>query len=235
MELRFAAGLLACLLMAPAGLAQEGTPGDAQGDAPPKDEVAAPGTDDVSASPLTPPYAVDVQRGMRLVLARDFDGAIDTLRQAIKRDPQRPEAHYYMGVAQGMQNEPKEAIGSFETAARMARDDRAWKARALVAVAWMVERIGAQRPELAEGAGPKVARINEPQLARARDAWERVRQLADADGPRDPIIDTAVSVATERQRAIDEVLATEERTVPVRQRIADREKQKAEEEAKDGK
>jgi hypothetical protein len=100
-----------------------------------------------------------------------------------------------------------------------------------VAIAWTLEQVAAVRPEVGADAGPEAPRINEPRLARARDAWQRVRQLA-TEATGEPIVGTAVSVAVERQRVIDEVIATEGRTVDVRKRIAAREQVKAEEEAK---
>jgi tetratricopeptide (TPR) repeat protein len=186
---------------------------------------------DAADAPGTPPYFVKVQAGIRQVLGRDLDGAVGTFREAVQLDPRRPDAHYHLGVVRRMQGEHSEAIDSFETAARMAKEDAAWRVRALVAIAWTLEQVAAVRPEVGADARPEAPRINEPQLARARDAWQRVRQLA-TEATGEPIVGTAVSVAVERQRVIDEVIATEGRTVDVRKRIAAREQEKAEEEAK---
>jgi tetratricopeptide (TPR) repeat protein len=186
---------------------------------------------DAADAPGTPPYFVKVQAGIRQVLGRDLDGAVGTFREAIQLDAKRPDAHYHLGVVRRMRGEHSEAIDSFETAVRMAKDDAAWRVRALVAIAWTLEQVAAVRPEVGADARPEAPRINEPRLARARDAWQRVRQLAN-EATGEPIVGTAVSVAVERQRVIDEVIATEGRTVDVRKRIAEREQVKAEEEAK---
>jgi tetratricopeptide (TPR) repeat protein len=241
MTFRWTAALLACLAVASVGRADHhSAPEDAPADAPAADaqDAADEGAADEGAAaksardmagPRTPPYAIKLQEGIRLVLAHDVEAAATAFREAIKMDPRRPEPHYHLGVVQRMQGELRSAIDSFEAAARMAREDRPWQARALAAIAWTIERIAAQRPDLPEDADAKASRVNEPQLARAREAWQRVRDLAAEGG--EPLLATAAATAEGRQKAIDALLSLEERTAPVRERIAERETVRAEEEA----
>lgn len=239
--------LFASLLAVPAALAQdhEAKPPEAQ--APSQGQAKKPasqaqaggqaaqgGASDTvpGAGPNTPPYAVKVQAGIRKVLAQDLDGAVATFRQAIEMDPNAPQAHYFMGAALRAKGQLKEAVESFQTAARMAQGDPAWQARGLFVAAMTLEQLAAQRIELPQGdqLTPETPRINEPALERAREAWNRVKQVTQNGAP---VVST--NLVDQHIQAIDKLEQTEKQTVDVRKRIAEREKKKAEDEAEEAK
>lgn len=181
------------------------------------------------AGPRTPPYAIQVQRGIRLILAHDLDGAVAAFRKAIEMNPQLPQAHYFLGAALRAKGDLQNAVESFETAARMAQGDANWQARGWTGAAMTLEIIAAKHPELPTGdqLTPETPRINEPGLEQARDAWNHVKQAGAAGAQ---IVDPRIADA--RIAAIDRLEQTEKQTVAVREAIAAREKQKAEEAAK---
>ncbi len=170
--------------------------------------AAARAQDDAAAErprPETPPYMVEVQNGLRLAAARDFDGATAALRQAVQLNPSAPEAYYYQGEVHRLRGSLPEALESFRTAQRMAEqaNEPKWQARAMQGAAETLER-------------------QEGQLAQARDAWLAYARFA--DGHRDTV---NPEVARARIQAIDVVIEQEQAYVAVRQRIAERERENA--------
>ncbi|MFW6049681.1 MAG: hypothetical protein ACODAU_00825 [Myxococcota bacterium] len=231
--------------------AGEQTPGDdeeageqtANGDQGGADESEGTATDDrrsssedaesageeaaTGATELTPPYAVKAQNGIRLLLAKDLEAAAAAAREAIRLDPRRPQGHYVLGSVLRTKGDLQEALESFETAARMAGSDAGWRARAEAGAALVLEALATQQIRETEGEErpPEAPRVNEPVLERVRRAWERVREAGE-DGARSADPDTV----TARLQAIDAVIETDEKAAGVRTKIAEREKEKAEEE-----
>lgn len=155
--------------------------------------------------PAASPYVQKVANGIRLLVARDFDGAIASLREAAGIEATNPIAHYYLGEAQRMKGELSEAIESFRTAARHAAqaNEARWQARALQGVADTLERI----PD----------RITE-----ARTAWQEYARFADTH--RDV---SFPEMARQRIQAIDTWTELELVTREVRNRIEARERENA--------
>src|SRR5687767_5647103 len=114
-------------------------------------------------APSASPYVQKVANGVRLMVARDFDGAIASLREGVALESGNPLAHYFIGEAQRMKGELAEAIESFRTAARLAgpANEPRWQARALQGVADTLERI----PD---------------RIAEARTAWQEYVRFADS-------------------------------------------------------
>lgn len=155
--------------------------------------------------PTTPPYMTKVQNGLRLAVARDFDGAMASLREAVQLDASKPAAHYYVGEVERMRGNLTEALEAFRTAARNAQtaNDPAWQARALQAVAETLER-------------------QDGQLEAARAAWTEHARFADANRNA-----ASPEIARARIQAIDVVNEQEQAYVAVRERIAARERENA--------
>ena len=55
--------------------------------------------------------------------AKDYDKALDSLREALKVDPKNADAHYYTGLVLVAQKKPGEAIAAFEKARAAAPTD----------------------------------------------------------------------------------------------------------------
>ena len=160
---------------------------------------------EVAPAPTTPPYMTKVQNGMRLAVARDFNGAIASLREAVQENPSRAEAYYYLGEVQRMQGNLPEALESFRTAARTAQSasDPAFRMRALAGVAATLE-------------------LQENQLDASRTGWNEAATFADANrSVANP------EIARARIQAIDAVTEQERAYVAVRERIAARERENA--------
>lgn len=158
--------------------------------------------------PVTPPYMVKVQNGLRLAVARDFEGAMAALREAVQLNPSNPHAYYYTGEVHRMRQSLPEALESFRTAKRMAEQagEVVWQARALQAIAETLER-------------------QDNQLRAAREAWLALASFADSHRQQvDP------EIARARIQAIDVVTEQEQAYVAVRQRIEERERAREEEE-----
>lgn len=154
--------------------------------------------------PVTPPYMVEVQNGLRLALARDFEGAVATLREAVQLNPSNPHAYYYIGEVQRMRQSLPEALESFRTARRMAEqaNEIVWQARAMQAIAETLER-------------------QENQLTAAREAWLALASFADSHRQQ-----VNPEIARARIQAIDVVTEQEQAYVAVRQRIEEREQER---------
>ncbi|MFW5876364.1 MAG: tetratricopeptide repeat protein [Myxococcota bacterium] len=185
-------------------------------------------TAEKTSGPRTPDYAVKVQNGIRLILARDLEGAIAALQEALKLDPRKPQAHYFMGIAQREKGEMDPALESLDTAARMADGQPDWQARAYAGKAMALEQkaAGKQTADEDDERPPEAPRIDKPGLKRARQAWERVRDAGDEGAEM-----VNAQVVDERQKMIDGLIETDETAAKIRTAIAEREKEKAEEEA----
>ncbi len=158
------------------------------------------------AQPRAPSaYQQAVQNGVRLVLARDFEGAITALRQAVQAEPSNPEAYYFIAEAQRMKGDLTEAVEAFRTALRMAEqaNNNRFKARALQGVADSLEQIEGRTDD-------------------ARTAWGAYGTFA--DGHRDV---SFPDVGRARIAAMDAVAEQERAYVEVRRRIHDREEANA--------
>ena len=211
--------LLAALLLASSpALAQDA---DGEGDA---DAEAEQGDE-----PETPPYMVKVQSGIRLIVQKDADGALAALREAVELDPSKSQAHYYIGTAQRQKGELQPAVESFRAAAQRAQaaGQPGRQARALFAVAETLERVAtAAEVEVVEG--ENTAGVNREGLEKAREAWQQGMGLAQGgQGLVNPEIVRA------RIQAVDRVLEQDRSYADVRKKIAQREKEKQEEEESD--
>jgi tetratricopeptide (TPR) repeat protein len=157
------------------------------------------------APPSASPYILSVRNGIRLAMARDYDGALAALRGAIQENPSRPHAYYYAGEVHRMNNDLDGALRQFRQGAQIAeqaQDDMLWS-RCLKAVAETIER--------KEGA-----------LQQAREAWQQYARFADSHR-------TVANpeIARARIQAINQVIEQEAAYVAVRQRIAARERENA--------
>ena len=146
----------------------------------------------------TPPYATQCANGLRLLMARDFDGALAAFRQATSIAGSDPIAFYYMGETQRVRGNLPDALEMFRTAARLAGTDARWQARAMQGIAETLERTEGKRNE-------------------ARTAWtEYVRFVDQNQGVGYPDLGRARIQALDAMRELDETYAD------VRERIATR-------------
>lgn len=155
----------------------------------------APGADE---------YTRSVRAGLERLVGGDARGAMTELRRAMELDGARPEAPFQLAAAQRLSGELEDALGTFRQAAALAEaaHQTRWRARALSAVAFTLERMAGRMPE-------------------ARAAWmEYVRFAESNPGVVDPLIGRA------RVQAIDIVTEQEEAYVEVRRRIAEREEER---------
>lgn len=157
-------------------------------------------------------YQQAVQNGVRLMLARDFDGAITALRQGVQAEPSNPEAFYFIAEAQRMKGDLTEAVEAFRTALRMAQqaNHNRFQSRALQGIADTLERIDGR-------------------MADAREAWTQYSTFADTH--RDVAFP---EIGRSRIEAIDAAAEQERLYVDVRQRIHDREEANAHPPARGG-
>lgn len=154
-----------------------------------------------SATPHgTPPYATACESGLRLLVARDFDGALAAFRQAVQITGSEPRAFYYMGETQRVRGELTDALEMFRTAARLASasTDAGMQARALQGIAETLERMEGKRND-------------------ARTAWTEYMHFTDQQqGVGFPDLARARIQALDTMRELDETYAD------VRERIATR-------------
>jgi len=164
---------------------------------------AMPGVSD-----RTPAAWVAIQRGHRAFQARDFDTALAAYREAAMATPPLTIAHYFIGAAQRAKGSFDEAIESFRTASRLAGDsDPGLKAKALFNIAMTFEA--------------------KHDLASAREAWLEYKTWCTTHAS----IAGYPQIADERVATIDAVQALNQNYEAVRQRIADRVRQVAEDAA----
>lgn len=86
------------------------------------------------------PYIELIGKGDRAYIARDFDGAIATYREAIQAEPQNALGHYRVGAAQLAKGDQKEAEASFVAGLRFVAHDGTLKGKLLFALADLRER-----------------------------------------------------------------------------------------------
>jgi hypothetical protein len=147
-------------------------------------------------------YAERVLAGLRQIVARDFDGAIATLRAAAQAEPSAPLAFCHLGDAQLGKADWPEARAAYETCARFAALAKDGRALTLAAV-------GAAR----------VSELSQQSATERRDAYLRLEAGAS---------DSAAKVmAATRRATLDGLVALEADYAPVRKRIAEREAAKA--------
>ena len=159
-------------------------------------------------SDRTPAAWVAIQRGHRAFQARDFDTALAAYREAAMATPPLTIAHYFIGAAQRAKGSFDEAIESFRTASRLAGDsDPGLKAKALFNIAMTFEA--------------------KHDLASAREAWLEYKTWCTTHAS----IAGYPQIADERVATIDAVQALNQNYEAVRQRIADRVRQVAEDAA----
>ncbi|MDW8362960.1 MAG: hypothetical protein RMK74_11215 [Myxococcales bacterium] len=149
----------------------------------------------------TSPYAERVAQAIAASLARDWSRAAQLLREAVELEPSRPDAYGLLGAVHRQRDALQDAVESFRTCARMARQTtvESWEARCLHGIASTLERI----PE---------------RLEEARAAWNELVRFLDVR----PEALVAAPHARARVSAIDTVLEQERVYVEVRQRIAER-------------
>jgi hypothetical protein len=155
-------------------------------------------------------YLAAVGRGLAAIASGDRAAAATAFREAVQTNPSRPDAVCFLAEVQRAGGDSTGALDGFQACLRVARaaSDARWTARAMHGVASTLELM----PERAE---------------EARTAWQEYVRFADAN--------TAVAspqVGRSRITSIDQVAELERVTAEVRQRIADRERQRAEEAAR---
>lgn len=149
-------GLSALVSLAPAAFAADtkvslkvggGTAKDAKpaADAKPgKSDAPIIGSDGVRRDPKgvkgISPYMEQIVKGDHAYVARDFDGAIEAYREAIKLEPERALGHYRVGAAQLAKGDQKEAEAAFVNGLRFVAKDGTLKAKLIFALADLRER-----------------------------------------------------------------------------------------------
>lgn len=157
--------------------------------AAPKSTVVAPPAEGARRDPKgrtgISPFMELVIKGDRAYLARDFDLASATYREAIQLEPQNPLGHLRMGSTQLTKGDPKEAEAAFATGLRFAGADGALKAKLLFALAELQERQGksdeavARWKEYAKTAEDYKEAVTYPATATERiarnETWKKTR------------------------------------------------------------
>lgn len=167
---------------------------------------AGPRTDPKGITGISP-FMEKLSKGQKLVIARDFAGAITAFQEAITEDPKNALGHLYLGSAQLLKGDLGEADASFQTALRNVGPDDAVRAKISFALADLRER---QR-----------------KWDEAKGGWETYQK--DADRPK---AKGYPDTGKERRGAIDKWVDLEKKVVPVKERIAAREKEQKDAAAK---
>ncbi len=154
------------------------------------------------------PFMDKLSKGQKLMIARDFPGAIAAFREAVTEDPKNAIGHLYLGSAQLQKGDLGEADASLQTALRNVGPDDAVRAKISFALADLHER---QR-----------------KWDDAKGAWDTYQK--DADRPK---AKGFPDTGKERRAAIDKWLEAERAAGPVKARIAAREKEHEASAAKD--
>jgi hypothetical protein len=165
--------------------------GAAPSAAPSGTAVAPPGEGarrDAKGKTGISPFMELIIKGDRAYLARDFDLASATYREAIQLEPQNPVGHLRMGSTQLTKGDPKEAEAAFVTGLRFAGADGALKAKLLFALAELQERQGksdeavARWKEYAKTAEDYKEAVTYPATATERiarnETWKKTRNEA---------------------------------------------------------
>jgi tetratricopeptide (TPR) repeat protein len=160
------------------------------------------------ARPGADEYTTRVRAGIDQLAGGDTNGALSTFREALAMNGARPEAQYYIGEASRVSGNLAQAVSAFQQAAALAlsANEPRWQGRALHGVASTLERM-------------------EGRIEDARTAWQEYVRFADSHtNVSDP------GVGRARIQAIDMMNEQEQVYVQVRQRIAEREQERAREE-----
>ena len=114
--------------------------------APAKDgkDGATVGSDGVRRDPKgikgISPYMEQIAKGDRAYVARDFDGAIQSYREAIKMEPEKALGHSRVASAQFAKGDQKEAEAALVNGLRFVGKDGTLKAKLIFALADLRER-----------------------------------------------------------------------------------------------
>lgn len=166
----------------------------------------AEAAEEAAPTPGADEYTQRVQAGIQRLVSGDSSGAMSAFREAIEMDSTRPQAPYYLASANRMAGNHEEALTGFRRAAELATDQPRWRGRALQGVASTLEQM-------------------EGRIEEARTAWqEYVRFAESASAVTFPLLGRA------RIQAIDVMNEQEQAYIRVRERIAARERERAEEE-----
>lgn len=159
-------------------------------------------------APSATPYWQAVRRGLDKTIARDLDGAVVEFREAIQLEPGLVEAHYYLGVALRLKSEQADALTSLDTARQLATAQNS--------IMWQVRVMNTRADLLEEMPG---------RLGEAREAWSELLGFAQSNP-------TAMNSEWPRARltAIDRAIEQERVYIDVRQAIAAREAELAQQE-----
>jgi tetratricopeptide (TPR) repeat protein len=86
------------------------------------------------------PYLEQIVKGDRAYVARDFDGAIQSYREAIKLEPEKALGHSRVASAQFAKGDAKEAEAALVNGLRFVGKDSTLKAKLIFALADLRER-----------------------------------------------------------------------------------------------
>lgn len=162
-----------------------------------------------TSAPSASPYIQAVRHAIEKLVAHDLDGAEVDAREALRLEPGQPEAHYYLAVALRAKGSGEEALAEYRAAAQMgsAAGKAMWQARGMQGAAEILEELPGR-------------------LGDAREAWSQL--LAFAQGNPGVI---AADLPRARITAIDRASEQERVYIEVRQRIAAREQELAQQAA----
>jgi tetratricopeptide (TPR) repeat protein len=144
-KLAILVGLSAWVTMASAAQAEDknATKPEAKTANDGKDEATV-GSDGVRRDPKgikgISPYLEQIAKGDRAYVARDFDGAIQAYREAIKMEPERALGHSRVASAQFAKGDAKEAEAALVNGLRFVGKDGTLKAKLIFALADLRER-----------------------------------------------------------------------------------------------
>lgn len=148
-KLAILVGLSALVAMTSAAQAEDkkaAAKPDASAAGPAKDgkDAATVGSDGVRRDPKgikgISPYMEQIAKGDRAYVARDFDGAIQSYREAIKMDPEKALGHSRVASAQFAKGDQKEAEAALVNGLRFVGKDGTLKAKLIFALADLRER-----------------------------------------------------------------------------------------------
>jgi tetratricopeptide (TPR) repeat protein len=144
------------------------------------------------------PYALKIAKGHAAYVARDFQGAIASYKEAIKDDAADPFAQYFLGEAELAASNMAEADASFAAGVRLVGSKDDLHAKLLFVIADLRERQG-KWPE-------------------AKKAWDEYAQFSSGH----PNAKGYAATATERSKVIDTHVDLETKYAAVKQRIEQR-------------
>lgn len=160
------------------------------------EEAPAEGAEEEAAPPSASPYVTAVREAMTTLHAGDVDAAISALRTLTTESPNEAAAHCHLGTAMLRQSQMGPAIESFQTCARVARQ---------------------QGDALHEGRGllnaARLLVIDTSKRTEARQALSALTQFAQTHGD---VLDPAL--VGQMQSAFDAIVALDQSAAQVRQR-----------------